>query len=292
MSNQNMEVKPNFEIPFTQVSNDVIDAEDFEKPIDKLVYISLLRFAFHKGHAYPSIKRLAKMTCVTKNTLLKSLKRLEDRKLIFIKKRVENNVHKSNIYYINPYEPNENNGSEGVVQKMNHPSAKNEPPLVQKLNHPSAKIEPEEEELNNKTMNNKTMNNSLSIQDVENADLPLPIKKTLKINIDRLIEDNIDLTDIKDSYELNNHYVDDIQFGIILNNVLVATKGKIQNIKNVLHTSIQNDKQKIHKEEKVEPQSNEVLPKWFIEQQAEKKRKQRQELEDFQKEFREFREFR
>lgn len=93
-----LDVQITFTIPFTQVQNSVIDSLAFDNPIDKMVYISLLRFASQKGRAYPSISILATMNSSSENRIRQSLKRLEEMELITIRRRKLGQLNISNLY--------------------------------------------------------------------------------------------------------------------------------------------------------------------------------------------------
>lgn len=87
---------------FTQLQNEIIDSMSFKKPIDKLLYITLLRFAFGKKKASPSLTTLANACCVSKkSTVIDALQRLVAMALITIKKRTkQDGDNETNLYYI------------------------------------------------------------------------------------------------------------------------------------------------------------------------------------------------
>lgn len=94
-------VQAQFDIPYTMVQNEVMDCMGFEQPIDKLVYIALLRFAFGKGKAYPSVPKLAYMCTSTENTIRSAIKRLDSMDLLKKKPRPKSNKdNDTNIYYL------------------------------------------------------------------------------------------------------------------------------------------------------------------------------------------------
>lgn len=100
-NNENMMVQAQFDIPYTMVQNEVMDCMGFEQPIDKLVYIALLRFAFGKGKAYPSVPKLAYMCTSTENTIRSAIKRLDSMDLLKKKPRPKSNKdNDTNIYYL------------------------------------------------------------------------------------------------------------------------------------------------------------------------------------------------
>src|SRR5699024_878352 len=87
---------------------------------------------------------------------------------------------------------------------------------------------------NTNDSNNITNDSNLSIQtaDIQKMNFPISIQKTLKQNIDRLIDDNISLSDIETLYNSFKDTVNDFTFSFILGNVLGKTKSKINNINN------------------------------------------------------------
>lgn len=64
---------------------------------DKIVYISLLMFSFHKDSCFPSLKTLCILTGLSKPTIIKCVKSLSKKSFISI----ENNLGSSNNYIIN-----------------------------------------------------------------------------------------------------------------------------------------------------------------------------------------------
>lgn len=100
---------------------------------------------------------------------------------------------------------------------------------------------PNNNNYNNNNLNNNNLNNlSIKESDIIKMDVPIPIQKQLIKNLDRLIDDNIYLTDIETTYKANKDKINEYQFAIILKSVLTSTKGKIRNIQSLLHTSILN----------------------------------------------------
>lgn len=95
-------VKAGFINPYTTVQNYVYDCMSFEKPIDKLTYINLLRFAFNEDRtAYPSIKKLAMMASVSENTVRDAIKRLVKMGLVDVEERHKDNGEwLSNLYTV------------------------------------------------------------------------------------------------------------------------------------------------------------------------------------------------
>src|SRR5699024_9266944 len=243
-------IQPTFTIPFTQVHNKVIDCTKFQKPIDKLVYISLMRFAFQKGHAFPSLNKLAKMNISSENTIRSSLKRLKQLKLVTIEERKEGKQQFSNMYYIhdlpdemlseqeNKTPPQNLKGgtskNEGTPpQNLKGGTSKNEGTPHQNLKGSTSNYEPEEEELNKKNMNKKKIKNQ-SIQEKEIKELQVPsfIQQILLKNIDRLIDDNINLEDITLLFNSYHDKISEYSFAHVLSNVLERTKVEIYKFRN------------------------------------------------------------
>src|SRR5699024_4124626 len=146
-------IQPTFTIPFTQVHNKVIDCTKFQKPIDKLVYISLMRFEFQKGHVFLILNKQDKMNISSENTIRSSLKRLKQLKLVTIEERKEGKQQFSNMYYIHDL-PDE------MLSEQ-----ENKTPL-QNLKGGTSNFEPEEEELKKKNVNKKNIKTQ-SIQEKE-----------------------------------------------------------------------------------------------------------------------------
>src|SRR5699024_2198458 len=145
--------------------------------------------------------------------------------------------------------------------------------------------------------NNITNDSNLSIQtaDIQKMNFPISIQKILNQNIDRLIDDNISLLDIETLYNSFKDTVNDFTFSFILGNVLGKTKGKINDISNLMNVSVYNHLKQLPKPDNKTTQENkEVIPDWFNEnkEQATTKKddekkelsaEERQELEDILK---------
>lgn len=145
--------------------------------------------------------------------------------------------------------------------------------------------------------NNITNDSNLSIQkaDIQKMNFPISIQKILNQNIDRLIDDNISLSDIETLYNSFKDTVNDFTFSFILGNVLGKTKGKINDISNLMNVSVYNHLKQLPKSDNKTTQENkEVIPDWFNEnkEQATAKKdegkkelsaEERQELEDILK---------
>src|SRR5699024_3223446 len=146
--------------------------------------------------------------------------------------------------------------------------------------------------------NNITNDSNLSIQkaDIQKMNFPISIQKILNQNIDRLIDDNISLSDIETLYNSFKDTVNDFTFSFILGNVLGKTKSKINDISNLMNVSVYNHLKQLPKSDnKTTQENNEVIPDWFDENKKkttqskkddEKKElsaEERQELEDILK---------
>ncbi|MDE1970997.1 MAG: helix-turn-helix domain-containing protein [Patescibacteria group bacterium] len=126
------------------------------------LYFFFKKIAGEGGQCFYSLSRLAEMTGSCENTIRKSKANLEEKGLIRIIKR-KNEESKKNetdvilicdIWSINQKHFDEkknkkfNTGSPHeppLVHHTNHPGSKNAPPLVQKMNHPGSKNEPYKE---------------------------------------------------------------------------------------------------------------------------------------------------
>ena len=103
--------------------------------------------------------------------------------------------------------------------------------------------------------------------------LPIPVVKPMMMYAQRLIDDEISIDEIESMYYANKEVVNEFQFGNILSNVLYETKGKIRNIRGLLHTAIKNYFNDINEvEQKKESRPKKIVPDWFREQQEERER--------------------
>lgn len=129
-----------FDCPFTQIDNRIFESEDFEKPVDKLLYMSLIKFSFGKNSVFPSLTTLQKYCCCSRPTVVEAMKRIIEMGLV--KKEIrtsEKGDFMSNIYHLFDI---------GVVKKFNHPSKEILPGVVKKFNSNNKNLE--EQELKNK----------------------------------------------------------------------------------------------------------------------------------------------
>lgn len=275
VTNDQMQVETEITIPFTMVQNEVMDSMSFEKPIDKLVYIALLRFAFGKGSAFPSVPKIALMCASTLNTIRDAIKRLIKMGLVKVEARKNSNgTSSSNLYTVLDLTPEMKANSVSITelyekakQKFKkkkkdskavetvdnctpaHPSKSEVYPSISEV-HPS-KFEPEEETLNNKQYNNIQNNNIYQSNSVNNIDselneitdqeMPMIIKKQISVNQKRLIDDNINTYEILAFYKSSDNTVtNDNDFAMILSNVLTKTKGSINSFPAVMKKAIHN----------------------------------------------------
>lgn len=224
-NNQSMNIQAQFTVPFTQIQNTIIESPYFKQPIDKMVYITLLKFAFNKGLAYPSIKTISTMQNVSENTVRSSIKRLEELNLVKVEKRIDKKGNfLSNLYYVfdldynftlehyleqqeekslketeNKISQNEKSNNtngldqkeQGVLQNLKRGTSIVEEKVLQNLKEGTSIVEGEEYIYNNINIKNNNINNIkeyLSIIIQEN-DLNLATKKRLVKSdmIDRLI---------------------------------------------------------------------------------------------------------
>lgn len=138
------------------------------------------------------------------------------------------------------------------------------------------------------TTDNTSENLSIIKNNILKLNLPTPIQKQLILNMDRLIDDSINLEDIEFIYHAMQNEVNEYQFSLILSNVLSLTKGKIKNIKNLLHKAIINFKNDVDTSKSYNPKGNdEIIPSWFEDRKRSennKAEKQQQTNMDLEKE--------
>lgn len=147
-------------------------------------------------------------------------------------------------------ETDSTNGSEGVRKEEKHSNPhgcqipQNQQTELRKISkQDSAKSVSNNTIINNTIINNTDSKESIYLSRVEelnNVDAPMKVKQVLKKNMDRLIDDQISLTDIDLFYNSTANDLNDHDFSIVLNNVLSKTKSKIKDITNVLTYSIEN----------------------------------------------------
>src|SRR5699024_8008589 len=118
---------------------------------------------------------------------------------------------------------------------------------------------------NNKNSNNNKYNNNQSINegDIEKIDAPMTIKQKLIKNMDRLIDDQINVSEIEEIY---NEYKDKLnkhKYSLFLGNVFDNVRGHIKDFKAVMMKSISNYIKQTETAENEISDSNEVIPDWF-----------------------------
>ncbi|KFX55797.1 helix-turn-helix domain-containing protein [Clostridium botulinum] len=87
---------------FTIIGNElVLQNTNFNSSYEKLVFIILLRYC-NKGIAYPSINKIATLALISRPTVIKALKGLEESNKITKKQMMSNGEYKNNVYTINP----------------------------------------------------------------------------------------------------------------------------------------------------------------------------------------------
>lgn len=93
---------------------------------EKWVYITLLNRANSKGECWPSLATLQKEVGVSKNTVLKTLKSLEEKGLIDrVRRRTSTDEYVSNLYRVHTWEGSSetalggSNENQGVVHPLN-----------------------------------------------------------------------------------------------------------------------------------------------------------------------------
>lgn len=119
------------------IDNSLIDRDDLN-PYEKLLYMTLARYCDNNSKCFPAIETLMKATGINgKATIIKYLKNLEKKELIFIVR----SSGRSNVYYLKNSDKkeedqfNSNTGSgDRPVQEMNYTSSPDEPLPVQEVN--------------------------------------------------------------------------------------------------------------------------------------------------------------
>lgn len=139
-------------------------------------------------------------------------------------------------------------------------------------NNVDSRVNEEEEKKIDRPIDDKLiLQNKIS----KKKNLPIPVAKPMMIHTQRLIDDGIDIEDIISTYYANKEVINQYQFGNILSNVLYETKGKIRNIRGLLHTAIKNYFKDINEVEHLkESKPKEIIPDWLKERKHEIKEPQ------------------
>lgn len=260
--------------------------------------MQLITYKHDDGDPFPSQETLADHMETSARHIRSILSSLEKKELIEVEFRYIDGKRSSNVYILKPMidkclelkgeeplpETKERNIKRAKKKKKTLPEQKlpevNTPDLPEE-NVPVEMTQnvpelPEENvpsnntrEYNKVNRTNEYHNQSITEQDIENMNLPIPIKQTLIKNRKRLIDDDIGLRDITSLYKTYASKVDEYSFSQVLSNVLSKTKGTIRNLGAILYASIKNQKKTPQGPENDEIQDDttyEVQEDWFKEQ--------------------------
>lgn len=84
---------------FCMIYHDFLDS-DFLDSYEKMIFIYLKRFADTKGKCFPSLNKLSQISGFSKSTIQRTLKSLEEKKVLSIEHRKTDEGNKSNIYIL------------------------------------------------------------------------------------------------------------------------------------------------------------------------------------------------
>ena len=91
---------------FIQIENNFINNPNYTT-VEKLIYMSLCTYAFQKNNCYPSHSTLAENLGVSKITIIRNLKSLEDKgAIIIIKRKMQSKRKISNLYVLSEIDSN------------------------------------------------------------------------------------------------------------------------------------------------------------------------------------------
>jgi hypothetical protein len=103
-------------------------------PLAISVYLALARYADRAGYCFPSVRRVAAETGMSRDSVLRSLARLMQAGLVRVQHRYRQKEKQSNGYFLSPAVVVANNH---VVADSDHPSRSQRPPVVADSDHPS-----------------------------------------------------------------------------------------------------------------------------------------------------------
>jgi DNA-binding transcriptional regulator YhcF (GntR family) len=196
----------------------------FEKPIDKLTYINLLRFAFNENStAYPSIKKLAMMASVSENPIRDAIKRLVKMGLVTVEERTsEHGDNDSNLYTV--YDLTDTMKANSVSDKDAYQSALKADKERKKAKHEAKKLSTKSTSTSNSEVGKKGTSNSEGdsnseggvLQNLEDSGSNSEDKKeSFKNNL---------LKDLKREEDYNTHTRD------LRSSKIEISKGKIEEV--------------------------------------------------------------
>lgn len=97
---------------FVMVYHDCLESDLFDNPYQIVVYIALKKFANNNNQCFPSLKKLASTTKMSKRKVQNTLKELQQKHLISIENRLKTDGSKSsNLYIIHDFKELWNTGS-------------------------------------------------------------------------------------------------------------------------------------------------------------------------------------
>lgn len=85
---------------FVMVYHDCLESDLFDNPYQIVVYIALKKFADNNNQCFPSLKKLASTTKMSKRKVQNTLKELQQKHLISIENRLKEDGSKSSNLYI------------------------------------------------------------------------------------------------------------------------------------------------------------------------------------------------
>ena len=238
------------------------------KPQAKAIYAYICSMAgnptdIDNRKAFPSVSLMKKELGIkSQDTFYKYINQLKDKGYLYVEQeKDESGKFKRNIYKIIAV-PKEDLPQSKKSTTVNLPQSK----FSTSEKSTSEKWNTNRNSINSNSFNSNSYNSNLSINEksVSELDLPLIVKKQMIVNMDRLIDDHIDIKEIELIYQSRKEFLSEYQYAEILSNVLMGTKGKIKDIRKVLQKSIKNFIDHQQKEEK--PKKVEKLPKWFYDE--------------------------
>lgn len=277
--NEVFEVEDESEVNFVMVQHDVIDSLIFEDIYEKMVYITIKRFAnFNTKEGRPGIKLVSKLCCCSDRKVQMAIKGLEAKSLLKVTRRKKGNVNLPNKYTIlklpkalkeqhyKKVKEREEMERDTLVNDMHHPGAQDAPPLVHDMHHPPAQHAPERKRIKRERDIRERVKEKESIyqEEIKKLELPSLTKKVLNDSIDRLILFNVKLLEVEILFA--NTELEDSAFSSVLYTVLHSDIKK--SFKRKMETSVQTYIENANKKQKLASKNRknvreEVVPEYL-----------------------------
>jgi DNA-binding Lrp family transcriptional regulator len=220
---------------FTPIPNLVIRyASELMTPKEFQFICVLATFKHDSRDPYPSQETLGKyLGGISERAVRKIIEGLEEKGLIAVGYRYVDGKRKSAVYSLKPlihWKTEPKKTTTGTKSSVTTGTKSSSTTGTKSSARSGTKSSGENKKLKLQ-MKITNENYQPTREEIEQCDLPLPMKKVLLRHLERLVGDNISVFDISVVYNANKENFNEYEFASILDHVLTETTGKIRNIK-------------------------------------------------------------